>query len=157
MSVKLKLDGVATLAETLRGLPLELRDGALPIVGAEVDRAEEEIRAAYPIGPTKKVNGRMVPGGNLRAGLRQDRSGGGLNFGARVVLKNTAKHAFLFEAGSEFRHPDPAWVRRTRRGGSRGRMPAGKVFIPAVIRARARMVTALIAYVEKAGFHVRAQ
>lgn len=146
MSAKLKLDGVAPLAETLRGLPTELRDGAIPIVGEAVDVAEAEIGAAYP-----------ERSGNLRAGLRQDRAGGGLNTGARIVLKNTAKHAFLFETGSEYRHPDPAWVRRTRRGGSRGRMPAGKVFIPAVIRARARMVTALIAYVERAGFHVRPQ
>ena len=114
MPVHLKLDGVGTLASVLRGLPAELRDDALPIVGEAVDVAEAEIRAAYP-----------ERSGNLRAGLRQERQGGGLNFGARVVLKNTAKHAFLFETGSEYRHPDPAWVRRTRRGKSRGRMPAG--------------------------------
>ena len=103
MSAKLKLDGVATLAETLRGLPTALRDEAIPIVGEAVDAAEAEIAAGYP-----------ERSGNLRAGLRQDRSGGGLNTGARIVLKNTAKHAFLFETGSEYRHPDPAWVRRTR-------------------------------------------
>ena len=146
MGVHLQLSGVATLAETLRNLPATLRDEALPIVGDAVDVAEAEIRAAYP-----------ERSGNLRAGLRQDRQGGGLNTGARVVLKNTAKHAFLFETGSEYRHPDPAWVRKTRRGRSRGRMPAGKVFIPAVIRARARMVAALIAFVERQGLHVRPQ
>jgi len=143
--VHLQLDGVATLSEALRNLPAELRDQAMEIVRDHVDQAEGEIRAAYPEGPT----------GNLRRGLRQDRGTAG-NWGASIVLKSTAKHAFLFETGSEYAHPDLAWVRRTRAGAARGRMPAGKVFIPAVIRWRRKMVEALVAFVEKAGFTVRA-
>jgi hypothetical protein len=146
MPVHLKLDGVATLSEALRGLPADLRDHALGIVRDHVDRAESEIRSAYPEGET----------GNLRSGLRQDTEGSSLAFGARVVLKNTAKHAFLFETGSEYKHPDLAWVRRTRKGIARGRMPAGKIFIPAVIRWRRRMVEALVSFVERAGFTVKA-
>jgi hypothetical protein len=147
-TVHLKWDGIKDLSEALRGLPAELRDEAFPIVEDAVDRAKEEIAAKYPVGPTKMVKGRRREGGNLRAGLAIDRGATGpSNFGAVLVLKNTAKHAWLFENGTE--------LRETALGWKRGRMPAGKVFIPIVIRARARMWKALADFVRSKGFTVR--
>lgn len=146
-TVHLKFDGIQALSEALRGLPAELRDEALPIVEDAVDRAESAIRSAYPIGPTKRVKGRLREGGSLRAGLSQEKETSSGAFGARVVLKNTAKHAWLFENGTE--------LRETALGWKRGRMPAGKVFIPIVRRERARMWRALADFVRQKGFTVR--
>jgi hypothetical protein len=137
-AVHLQFDGIKALSEALRGLPAELRDEARPIVEDAVDRAETAIRSAYPVGKT----------GNLRAGLQVERDRGPSNFGASLVLKNTAKHAWLFENGTE--------LRETKLGWKRGRMPAGKVFVPIVIRERRRMWTALMDFVREKGFTVRA-
>lgn len=144
---RLELDGIADLSAALRALPAELRDEAAPIVEDAVDRAAAAVRAGYPVGPTKKVKGRMRPGGTLKAGVSVESVTGPSNFGTAVVLKSAAKHAWLFENGTE--------LRETKLGWKRGRMPAGKVFIPIVIRERGKMREALIAFVRARGFTVR--
>jgi hypothetical protein len=134
MPVRLRIDGMAEFKAALRALPTELRDAAQDVVQAHADAADGAIRAAYPRGAT----------GHLQAGLSEARETSA--FGTRVRLKNTAKHAWIFENGTELRH--------TNLGANRGRMPAGKVFIPIVIRERRAMVEDLVAIVERAGLKV---
>jgi hypothetical protein len=55
-------------------------------------------------------------------------------------------HAAIWEYGTELRHTDL--------GQPRGRMPAGMVFVPAVVRERREMVKDVIQVVERAGFKV---
>lgn len=49
-----------------------------------------------------------------------------------MVVKSTARHATIFEKGT-----DP---RRTKRGFNRGTMPAADLFVPLAMRARRRLV-----------------
>jgi hypothetical protein len=46
-------------------------------------------------------------------------------------VKSTAKHAALFEIGTQARH--------TNIGANRGSMPPGKIFVPVVVRKRRAM------------------
>jgi hypothetical protein len=146
MPNRLRIDGIRELEAALRALPIELRDEAAGVVQAHASAAEGAIRAAYPIGPAryfKKLDYRYG-GGELRKGLQSASETS--RFGTRIRLKNTAKHAWIFENGTELRHTDL--------GRNRGRMPAGKVFIPIVIRERRAMVDDLVAIVERAGLRV---
>lgn len=113
------------LIADLEALPQALQGEASKIVEAHANSAAVEIRGAYP-----------VREGGLRNGVK-------VVVGSALVRRvlSVARHAHLYERGS---------VRRiTGSGANRGTMPAANVFIPRVIRARARMVGALIALVER--------
>ena len=105
------------------------------IVWAHGQEAERRVYAAYP-----EVDG------NLRRGVKLDKREAG-PYGAAAVLRSRARHASLYEWGSET-------VRYTRKGISRGRMPGFKVFVPIMQRQRRLMVQALVALVRRAGFTV---
>jgi hypothetical protein len=67
-------------------------------------------------------------------------------FSAGAIVKNTAKHAWIFENGTQARHNDL--------GANRGSMPPGHVFIPAVIKRRRIMYQQLRALLERHGLKV---
>ena len=137
MSMRLQLIGMAELRQALRQLPEELTAEAQAIVESHAEDAARQVEAAYPEGPT----------GNLRRGVSLKSEGSRL--GVLATLRSRAHHAHLYEGGTR--------LRRTSTGANRGVMPKapeGERMIPIVVRARRRMVAALIQLVEKAGFQV---
>jgi hypothetical protein len=146
MPVTFKLTGLPQLMADLRELPESLRDEGRQIVQAEVNAAEAEVRAGYA---------EHRESGNLDRGLQQRHetaSGAAVGpgegrYGVRIVLRSGAKHAYLFEVGTQL-------PRKTDKGWNRGPMPAGKVFIPIVIRHRRRMYDRLAQLLVTAGLRV---
>ena len=125
--------GLDELRDALRQLPADLTQEATAIVWAHAEAAQHKIAAAYPVNT-----------GNLRAGLTIDRRQAG--YSTSAILRNRAKHAYIYEHGSEMRYTDS--------GARRGKMPPGRVFIPIAVRHRQLMVHALTDLVRRAGFTV---
>jgi hypothetical protein len=129
-------DGMAALIADLQRLPAEFRQEAGRIVDATADQMADAVRRAYP------EESRSATGtGKLRDGVKVDKgdtAGGEL----RARVRNTARHAHLYERGTVQRF--------TGRGANRGTMPARPTFIPEAVRARARMVGQLIGIVRRA-------
>jgi hypothetical protein len=152
-SIQLQMDGLDELRDALQKLPEDLANEAADIVLAHADRAQQEITAGYPIRssnlhPTPRRKSKWFPPGNLHARVVTLKNRSLISTAA--IVQSRAPHAWLFENGSA--------TRRTDRGSNRGKMPAAPMsqrMIPKVIRIRARMVAALIALVERAGFEVR--
>jgi hypothetical protein len=138
----LRFVGLDALKAALRKLPEELTHKAGGIVEAAADDAAEEIAAAYPTGPGTDEH----EGGNLKAGVKVVAVDGG-KFGVRRVVRSTAKHAHLYEFGTQARH--------TALGYNRGPMPGAKIFIPAVMRKRRQMYDRLEGVLTEAGLDVR--
>lgn len=112
-------DGLEDLKAALRALPAELAADASSIVTGAAQEAADAIRSAYPARTGNLKDHVLVTG--VSAGT----------YGAGAVVKNTAKHAWIFENGTQARH--------TSLGANRGSMPPGHVFIPTVIRKRREM------------------
>src|SRR5688500_3598157 len=102
--------GLDELRNALRRLPADLADDADEIVYGAATDAKNAVAAGYPSRT-----------GNLKKGLKVTREKS--TFSAGAVLKNTAPHANIFEAGTQARHTDL--------GAFRGSMPPGRVFVPA--------------------------
>lgn len=137
MGVRLQMDGLGEFAAALRALPDDLANEAGVVVEAQANEVARQIQADYPTGPTGNLK-RMVTS-------TADRS----RFGIGAIVRSRSPHASIFEKGTT--------VRRTHAGFNRGSMPKpdeSKRMIPKVIRARSRMVAALIDIVRKAGFEV---
>jgi hypothetical protein len=117
----LRLDGLEELRAQLRALPSELTAEASRIVDSTANAAAVEVRTEY---------GRHNVSGSLQAGVVVTHVEGG-KWSAGAILKSMAKHAWLFENGSQARHTDL--------GADRGSMPPAHVFVPAVMRARRSM------------------
>lgn len=127
-------DGLTELRAALRRLPAHLAEEAEGIIDNRAELAKAEIVQTYP---------RRT--GNLRDGVSvKDLPSG--QYGAGRLVQNRAQHAYLFEVGTEARH--------TKLGADRGSMPAGKVFIPAVIRHRRKMYEELKALLAREGLEV---
>jgi hypothetical protein len=127
-------NGLAELREALRNLPADMTAEASHVVEGAANAAAADIKAGYP-----------VRTGNLRDHVfvsHQDKG----RFSAGAVVKNTAKHAALFEHGTQARH--------NSLGANRGSMPPGRVFIPAVIKRRRIMYQQLRALLERHGLKV---
>lgn len=118
-SVQFKFEGLDELKAALRNLPEELTAEAGYIIEGAANAAAVDIKGAYP-----------VRTGNLRNGVHVTHFSRG-RFSAGAIVKNTAKHAHIFERGTQARH--------NAIGANRGSMPPGNVFIPRIIRARRRM------------------
>lgn len=121
MSATVRWNGLDELREELRNLPEVLAQEASGIVQRAAGDAAQEIRAGY------QAHRRT---GNLAEHVKVEPRGIG-PFGTALVVKSTAKHAAIFEIGTQARH--------TKLGANRGSMPPGRVFIPAVIRRRRGM------------------
>lgn len=137
MATTLELQGLDDLRAALRRLPEDLAREADVIVFAHASEAARGIQSGYPIGPT----------GNLQRGVTQAQNRS--TFGVSALVRSRAKHASIFESGSA--------QRRTAKGFNRGRMPQpteAQRMIPKVVRARARMMAALMTLVRSQGFEV---
>ena len=129
------MDGLAELKAALRNLPKELQAESSAIVYANADKARDELRAEYA---------KHTRTGNLANHVTVSKRPG--QFGAAALVKNTAKHAHLFENGTQARHTDI--------GANRGAMPAGHVFVPIMIRRRRVMYEVLKELLVKHGLIV---
>ena len=136
MSAKVTWSGLAELRAALRNLPAALTADASTIVSKAAADAEAEIRAGY-------ASHRRT--GNLADHVVVKTLGAGA-FGISIQIKNTARHAWLFDAGTQVRH--------TAIGANRGSMPPGRVFVPAVIRHRRAMYAELKAMLVAHGLSV---
>lgn len=152
MSTVFKIDGLAELSEALRRLPAQLAQEASGIVQGHAMRFANEVIAAYPIGPagrfrtSKRTRQRSpITPGTLKRGVKVDpvQTSG---FGTVARVRSTARHAYIFEYGTQARHNDL--------GAYRGSMPPGKVFVPRAVRTRRAMLDDLIRLVESEGLQV---
>jgi len=105
--------------------------------------ATRETYAAQP--GLRKRTGRKRQSGALARGLKLQIFDGG-TFGARAVVVNKAKHAALFEYGTQARHTDI--------GADRGSMPPGNFFIGISVKHRRAMYARIGALLERYGFSV---
>lgn len=125
MSARIRWTGLDELRRDLRQLPAELTDEAGGIVLDAAQSAAADVKANY-------ASHRHT--GNLGDHVSVQKQQAG-QFGASAVVKSNAKHAYLFEHGTQARH--------TSSGSSRGTMwsrhPPAHAFIPPMIRARRNM------------------
>lgn len=131
---KLRVLGLEELRVELRNLAPHLREEAKALVFAKGDEAKAAIIAEYHEGPT----------GNLRRGVTAKKEYG--TFSVAVLIRSRAKHAWLYEHGSQARHTDL--------GANRGAMPARPTFEPIMARKRRELQDDLIALVERQGLSV---
>jgi len=92
--------------ENLRDEPVALARGAAPAVQSAAEAAADELRAAYPVGPT----------GNLRARVRVDRDPDTDPAIAAAVVVSGAPHAHLYEDGTRYARAHPTFYPITNRG-----------------------------------------
>lgn len=136
MASRVRWQGLAELQAALRSLPEQFAGEAAHEVEAAANSAAFDIRSAY---------GAHRYSGKLQDSVKVNQRPG--KFGAKATVKTTAKHAHLFEFGTQARH--------TTLGVSRGSMPPGNIFLPRIIKARRQMQARLIAMLERAGLRVR--
>lgn len=133
MSVSLRYTGLAEMYADLRALPAHLRTEGAAIVVDEGAQAFNEIIEAYPSRT-----------GNLKRGMKLETHPS--EFGMRVILRNVAKHAWLYENGTQVRHTDL--------GQNRGFAHPAHVFVPRIIRHRRAMYARLAALLASTGLKV---
>lgn len=138
MSARVTWSGLADLRADLRRLPAELADEARLTVESSAEAAADRIRNGYP---------RRT--GDLADHVKVEPVGSG-PFGAGYIVKSTAKHAFIFEHGTEARH----YVTVNGVKHLLGKMPPGRVFIPNVIKSRREMYELLKAMLTRHGLKV---
>jgi len=136
VSARVRWAGLEELREALRNLPADLAGEAGHIVEGAANGAGVDLRAAYQ---------ERARTGHLAAGVTVTHYEKG-RFSAGAIVKNRAKHAWLFENGTQARHTDL--------GANRGAMPPGHVFVPIVMRARRGMYEALKVMLERHGLKV---
>lgn len=137
MSVKMTWVGLDDYRRQLLALPKEFANEAANVVVATAEQTGQGVSSNYPLGPT----------GNLRHGVKVvvHRN----QFSTTAAVVSASPHAHLYENGTG--------LRQTRRGANRGRMPQGLEstrVIPRAVRARRRMIEALIQIVKDAGLIV---
>jgi len=132
MSTSVQWQGLDEFREWLRSLPVEAPREAEKIIQGEANAAAFAIRSRYPSRT-----------GNLRDHVTVQRrvSRQGV---VSYVVKNTAKHAAIFEYGTQARH--------TKIGASRGSMPPGHVFLPVILQRRRTMFLLLKDLLVRFGF-----
>jgi hypothetical protein len=129
---------IAALKTDLRNLPHELRQEANGIVQEAAQSAATDITTNYVRGKT----------GNLAKGVKVKTVEIG-QFSTGAIVASTAKHAFIYENGTQVRH--------TAAGAYRGRMPPappGRAFIPVITRKRKQMYLKLADLVRRMGLQV---
>lgn len=136
MSVTLQWDGLEEYLAEIRQLPDDLTAEASSIVQRAAADHAQDVRGNY------QAHRRT---GNLANGVRVEARVMG-PYGVGMVVKSTAKHAHIFEIGTQARHTDI--------GANRGSMPPGHAFVPPAIRRRRQMYDELIALVRGRGLEV---
>lgn len=135
---RLELQGLAELRAALRNLPKELTGESSHIVEGAANGAAATVKGNYKRGKT----------GNLIDGVVVEHGSFG-QFAAGAIVKSKAKHAWLYENGSQVRH--------TAKGANRGVMPPagpGRAFIPVMIKARRQMYGKLADVLKRHGLQV---
>lgn len=132
---RFRWDGLEELKAALRQLPEELTGEGSHIVEGAANGAAVDVRSGYA-GHRRS--------GNLQDGVTVEHGVSG--FGTSAVVKSNARHAWLFENGSQARH--------TAIGANRGSMPPAHVFVPAVMRKRRAMYDELKAMLTRHGLLV---
>jgi hypothetical protein len=129
MSNRFIFDGLEEFKTALRALPAELTAEGEQIVRDHAYAAKDAIHEAYP-----EVTG------NLKKGLVVTRLAGESRWGVAYEVRNKAKHARIYERGTQARHYYTA-----ERGvkHATGAMPPGNKFLPNIIRYRRLMRDAL--------------
>ena len=139
MSVRFTIDGYADFREALRDLPPEMSGEGANLVEASTNAATAAVKAEY---------GRHTVTGNLQAHtystIQRNQAG------AIGTVKNTAKHAWIFENGTQARH----YVTRNGVQHLTGRMPPFHVFVPILMRERRRLDGDLADLLRRSGFTV---
>lgn len=133
MSVSFTIEGLEELRQALLKLPAVLADKAVLKVNFRTALAATLIRNNYP-----------ARTGDLREHVKATTFRDGVSVVGTV--KNTAKHAYIFETGTQARHTDI--------GANRGSMPAGHVFIPIVAQERREMYGDLAEIIAGEGLEV---
>ena len=131
--------GMAELIADLENLPEEFKGEAANIVTATANGMATDVRSRYP-----------SVSGNLRDHVVVERDSDGDPLKARV--KNTARHSHLYERGTVERFQ---YTRKSKSVGEMFQKQLGKgntgkpTFIPAAVRARARMKEQLVSMVKR--------
>jgi hypothetical protein len=128
--------GLDELKAALRKLPETLATEGGAIVKDAADTAYDQIRTAY---------GTHYHTGNLVQHLKLEALRPG-SYGTLITVRSTARHALLFEVGTQLRY--------TRKGVARGRMPPANIFVPLARRNRREMYRRLMALMERQGLEV---
>lgn len=124
---RLVFDGLEQLKADLRRLPDELKAEASQIVEGAANDASAEIKSGY-----------HVRTGNLRDHIYVTHQDAG-RFSAGAIVKNTAKHAWLYDNGSQARHRASG----ASTGTMWGHTPPTHLFVKTVIKFRRRMYAQL--------------
>ena len=132
MSTSVKWTGIDEFREWLQSLPSDAAGEADHIVQGEANYAALQIRRRYP-----SRTGNLLR--NVLVNRRVNRQGV-----VSYVVRNPAKHAAIFEYGTQARH--------TKLGANRGSMPPGHVFIPIVLQRRRTMFLLLKDMLVRFGF-----
>lgn len=136
---RLVFDGLDAFKAQLRRLPNELRQEAADTIARAVEGAATDLRAAYPTeSHTAHGTGKLSTGVSAKVEITP--------YGVTGVLKSAARHAHLYEFGTQ--------MRRTASGANRGAAPAHPTFIPIVVRRRRVMYDQLAGLLRRAGFEV---
>jgi len=141
-SARFRFDGMAELIAGLRQLPADLAGEAGRVVIDAAEGAAAEIREKYPIGPGDDD----YEGGNLKSHVKVVEKNAG-QFGHVRQVRSSAKHAWIFESGTQ--------TRQTALGYNRGFMPGANIFVPTVRRYRRAMYEDLREILRNAGLDVR--
>lgn len=129
--------GLVELREELRQLPEHLRGQATAIATDAAESAADEVRTNYPEESGDLADSVEVVPTSKNVG----------QFGVGLTVVASAWYAWIFEVGTEA-------PRQTAKGWDRGKMPAGKVFIPAMIKWRRVMMRRLKGLLQDTGLRV---
>lgn len=128
-SNRLVFSGIEELKAQLRALPEDLANEASVIVQEHAQTAAATVRAVYAS---------HRDAGDLADGVVVEINTWG-RFGTSVVVRSKAKHAWLFDHGSQARH----YITRHGVPHLTGRMPARPTFVPTMMRFRRAMYVEL--------------
>ena len=115
MSAGVVWTGLDEYLAELAALPSDMATDSQTVMLDSATSAANEIRALYP-----------VRTGRLRDGVRVVNRSRDLR--AQATVTNTSAYAAAFEYGTQ--------SRQTAIGANRGAMPAGRVFVPVMVRRR---------------------
>jgi hypothetical protein len=145
----LTIQGLAELKDALAKLPEELKGQATQIVLDTAYAAAKDVESQYPTGPGTSKNGRKIPPGQLKKGVKVFPLDVGA-FAVAAQVRSTSPHAWWHENGWKLK------PRETRKKWNRGTMFSQKgvprpVFVPTMIRHRRWMYQKLAVLLESVG------
>lgn len=122
-------DGLEELKADLRNLPEALANEGGVIVQEHAFTAAAAVRAVYE---RHRVSGNLANGVVVETPARN-------RFGVGMVVRSKAKHAWLFDNGSQARH----WASGKSTGAMWGKTPPTHVFVATMMRFRRAMYRSL--------------